>query len=493
MSDRTGEALAQELPAGWARATIGELVQPRKEKVTPSQSPSLPFIGMEDVESHSMRLLATRSFGAMRSAASRFYPGDILYGRLRPYLNKVVSPNFEGVCSAEFIVLPTPAGLDPRFVGLRLNAPDFVHFASHKVGGDRPRIDFNEFQEFPINLPPLSEQRRIVEKIQALLSDIANGVESLDAVDRKLASYRQSLLHAAFTGEMTRGWRSASGEDDGAAAERSKLISTKPKCPVRPNLERVQLDIPKNWVWISPDEISNSSRNAITIGPFGSSLKVSDYRAEGVPLIFVRHIRTGLFSSQNPKYISPDKALELKSHTVRSGDILVTKMGDPPGDACLYPQDLGEAIITADCIKITPDLEIEDTDFFVHAIHSSVVKSQIRKITTGVAQQKVSLERFKSIALPFPPVTERREISRRLRAAFDGLEVIERDITGGRERANSLRRSILNSAFSGRLVAQDPDDEPASELLARIHAERDRGPRTSSRRGRPRKTEVATE
>src|SRR5436190_23093397 len=96
----------QKLPNGWAWATLGEIVQPTRPKYNPADYPDLSFIGMEHIEAHTMRLLGTVPAGTMRSNAVHFMPHDVLYGRLRPYLNKVFLPDFEGLCSAEFIVFP---------------------------------------------------------------------------------------------------------------------------------------------------------------------------------------------------------------------------------------------------------------------------------------------------------------------------------------------------------------------------------------------------
>lgn len=100
----------RDLPPGWAWTTLGQATAPGRPRVAPASLPDLPFIGMEHVEAHTMRLLACARACEMKSAAVHFLPGDVLYGRLRPYLNKVLRPQFEGLASAEFIVFaPSPA------------------------------------------------------------------------------------------------------------------------------------------------------------------------------------------------------------------------------------------------------------------------------------------------------------------------------------------------------------------------------------------------
>lgn len=216
--------------------------------------------------------------------------------------------------------------------------------------------------------------------------------------------------------------------------------------------------------------------NALTIGPFGSDLKVPDYRDEGVPLVFVREIRAGRFGDGRTKYVDEAKAAKLSRHYVRPGDLLVTTMGDPPGDTAVYPPERPPAIITADCIKLTPHTGLTIAEFLRDCLRAEPVKSQLLEQTAGVAQQKLSLERFRIVRLPVPPLNEQRRIvaklealqarSRRAREALDAVQPL----------LEKLRQSILAAAFRGDLTkdwrAKHKDVEPASELLKRIRAER---------------------
>ena len=89
------------LPKGWAEATLVDAVRPRSERVSPEVNGHLPYIGLEHIEADVMRLVGTVPASTMKSASARFYPSDVLYGRLRPYLNKVFQPDFDGLCSAD--------------------------------------------------------------------------------------------------------------------------------------------------------------------------------------------------------------------------------------------------------------------------------------------------------------------------------------------------------------------------------------------------------
>lgn len=211
--------------------------------------------------------------------------------------------------------------------------------------------------------------------------------------------------------------------------------------------------MPEGWVWAYPEQVSSGEQYSLAIGPFGSNLKVGDYEEEGVPLVFVRNIRANYFGNQKAVFISEEKAEELKAHQVSGGDLLITKMGDPPGDACIYPKDLPRAVITADCIKLRLSPGLDTASYFHRAIESRVVQKQILGVTKGVAQLKVSLARFKTIALPVPPLDEQRKIFEEVERCFTIIVGTEAQIDANILRAEKTRQSILKQAFSGDLVS----------------------------------------
>ena len=139
----------------------------------------------------------------MKSAANVFREGDVLYGRLRPYLNKVYQPDFDGMCSSEFIVMPETSAVRGNFLKYRMNAGDFVKFSSGLNTGDRPRVDFSQIGEFELSLPPRGEQSRIADTLDELFSDLDAGVVALERTRHKLTIYRSSVLKAAVDGALT--------------------------------------------------------------------------------------------------------------------------------------------------------------------------------------------------------------------------------------------------------------------------------------------------
>lgn len=188
--------------AGWNVRPLGEVVQPTRPRIKPSEKPDLPFIGMENIEAHTMKLLGAVPAATMKSSAVHFQPDDVLYGRLRPYLNKVHRPDFEGLCSAEFIVFPKSGSVSSRYLQYFLNSSSFVSYASHLNAGDRPRVDFEQLSPYPFPVAPYEQQQRIVAEVERRLSVIVELEAAVEANLTRADRLRQSVLMEAFSGRL---------------------------------------------------------------------------------------------------------------------------------------------------------------------------------------------------------------------------------------------------------------------------------------------------
>ena len=136
----------------------------------------------------------------MRSSAEYFRPGDVLYGRLRPYLNKVFLADFTGLCSGEFIPFRKSDSIDSRYLLYFLNSWQFVSFASHLNEGDRPRVDFDQLAPYPF--PHLSPNKPHRRDRRDPLHTADAGVAALRRVQANLRRYRASVLKAACEGKL---------------------------------------------------------------------------------------------------------------------------------------------------------------------------------------------------------------------------------------------------------------------------------------------------
>lgn len=281
---------------------LGEVVKPTRPRVKPADRADLPFIGMEHVEAHSMRLLGTVPAGSMKSSAVHFKPGDVLYGRLRPYLNKVYRPSFEGLCSAEFIVLPENDRIDGKYLQYFLNSGAFARFASHLNAGDRPRVDFDQLSGYQIPLPSKDEQRRVVAEIEKQFSRLDEAVANLQRVKANLKRYKAAVLKAAVEGHLVETEASIARREgrDPASGEtllarilqrRAEKWSGKGKVPTINLSFKADLpSLPDGWTWCAFGVLGEDPFSTVQTGPFGAQLHNTDFCASGVPVIAVGNL-----------------------------------------------------------------------------------------------------------------------------------------------------------------------------------------------------------
>jgi type I restriction enzyme S subunit len=195
---------------------LGDLADFSKEKAAPKNiSDDMLYIGLEHIEKETGELLGSGNAAEVRSTKARFRKGELLYGKLRPYLNKVLVAKADGICSTDILVMEPRAGVAAEFLKYRMLSEDFVRYANGNVNGvQHPRVNQKTVSLFDVELPPLAEQRRIVEKIEELFTRLDTGVESLEKTKVLLKKYRQSVLKAAVTGELSREWREEHGDGD---------------------------------------------------------------------------------------------------------------------------------------------------------------------------------------------------------------------------------------------------------------------------------------
>lgn len=460
------------LPEGWCWAAIGDIARLRGEKVNPSDAPQLPFVGMDDIPNDGLRVLNTKPFAQMKSAGNKFEPGDVLYGRLRPYLNKTAIASAEGAASGELLAIKTE--IDANFFQFFLHYRGFINRAMATVSGDRPRIDFSTISEFKFPLAPLPEQRRIVERIESLFAEIAEGEAALEDARKGLETFRRALLKAAVTGELTRDWRennqpNETGHDLLARIKAERDATPKSgrgkKAAASPPLDTSDLpELPEGWAWATLEDVKASNqRNGISIAgssspPGVKAMRLDALTASGLNLDAVRYI--------------PLKEDRIEDYKVNRGDFLVSRANGSAelvGRAILV-EEVNEVVVFPDTMIRYPLGKDQRVGRWIEAAWSSPFgRRQIRRLaktTAGIL--KISQEDIAQIFLPMPPLAEVDEILRRATAALiintDTLEFLKDRAAD----ATRLRQAILKSAFEGTLVPQDPSDEPASVMLERL-------------------------
>ena len=479
---------ADTTPDGWATTTLGDVIEPRRVKADPQAVPDATFVGMEHVEAHTTKLLGTTKAGAMKSSANVFKRGDVLYGRLRPYLNKVHQPDFDGLCSGEFVVMPGNDAISGAFLKHRLSAYDFVDFASHLNAGDRPRVDFGQLQSFALALPPRDEQTRIANLLDELLDDLATGVATLERCREKLRLYRASVLKAAVEGDLTADWRSAHPDAEPASTLLQRILAerrarweqeqlrtytekgktppknwkAKYKEPVAPELADLP-PLPAGWEWVGFDQI----------GAIQGGLQKSPARApkrDHFPYLRVANVRRGrLQLDELHRFeLTPQELAKLRLET---GDVLLVEGNGSRteiGRCALWNGEVEDCVHQNHIIRVRLATGVlpQYVNIFLNSPIGQFAIQQAASSTSGL--YTLSVNKVKRLSLPLPPTAEQQAIADCVEGHAAGIEHIDTTLTDKLSSATRLRQSILHQAFTGNLLPQDPLDEPASDLLKRI-------------------------
>lgn len=385
---------------------LGEVVRPTRPRVKPVDYPGLPFIGMEHVEAHSMKLLGTVPAGTMKSSAVHFKPGDVLYGRLRPYLNKVYRPTFEGLCSAEFIVLPENERVDGAYLQYFLNSSAFVRYASHLNTGDRPRVDFDQLAPYEIPLPEVDEQRRIVAEIEKQFSRLYEGVANLTRVKANARLLVSSVLVEAVAGTLVpstgASWRTVQ------VCEAGDVVLGRQRAPQY---------LTGRW-----------SRKYLRVA----------------------NIKDDTIDFSDVETMDFDEA-HFAKYQLMPGDILVSEGQSPEllGQSAIFRGFTEPLCFQKTLHRFRANPEVTTPEFAQIVFRSHVRSGVFRRlgsITTNIGH--LTLEKFQAAPFPLPPLDEQRRIVAEVGRRLSIVREVEDGVDANLRRAQVLRQAVLGRAFS---------------------------------------------
>ncbi|MFO1405604.1 MAG: hypothetical protein U1E96_13640 [Azonexus sp.] len=444
---------------------LGEAVQPTRPRKKPTDCPDLPFIGMEHVEAHTMKLLGTVPAGTMKSSAVHFKPGDVLYGRLRPYLNKIYRPNFEGLCSAEFIVLPENVRVDGSYLQYFLNSAAFVRYASHLNAGDRPRVDFDQLAPYGIPLPEKQEQRLAVAEIEKQFSRLDEAVAGLQRVKANLKRYKASVLKAAVEGrlvpteaELAR--REGRPYETGAELLLRILAGRRSRWQGKGRYkEPAYLDtgkfpsLPDGWSWASIDQVLGMLRNGLSQKPCDS--------APGVPILRISSVRPLSLDVSDHRYLRLEGTGNFPEYLIRPDDLLFVRYNGTKElvGACAHVERVEEQTLYPDKLirgRVVSTALVEPKYVALAANVGWSRKHVDDLIKTTAGQQGISGSEIKQMPFPLPPLPEQHrivaEVDRRLSIARE----VEAEVETNLRRAQALRQSVLAKAFRSPVSEESP-------------------------------------
>ena len=406
------------LPEEWAVVKLGQVVTVSTKVVNPSTVGAKRYVGLEHIQSGSVRLRHWGKADDVRSLKTRFQQGDVLYGKLRPYLDKAVLAEWEGVCSTDILVLKAQESLLSEFLVFLVHTPQFIEYAvSTMTGVNHPRTSWKALRTFALPLPPIGEQRAIAY----VLRTVQRAKEATEGVIAALRQLKKSLMQHLFTyGPVP--------------------VTERDRVPLK---ETEIGPIPAHWRVVKLGDVAVFSANKRPRGQNKSSL---------IPFIPMSLL------PQETMYVlqwEMRRATEIRSGiAIRNGDFLLAKItpcfeNGKQGIVRGIPGGWGYA--TTEVIPIRPSGELHVEYLALYLRQPRVRQELAAKMEGTTGRQRLPKTVVHQLLTPLPPLDEQREIARILQAV-DQKIAAEEDRRGALE---AVFKSLLQQLMTGRIRVKD--------------------------------------
>ena len=502
-----------DLPPTWCTTTVAAISDPLRYGYTASANPEADgpkMLRITDIQKGQVQWLGVPRCEIAPEKRDKFLlsPGDIVFARTGGTVGKsfLIRQVPEPAVFASYLIKVAPAtGVEPRYLYWFFQSLSYWDQIALKKGGLQGNVNAKTLGSIELPFAPTNEQRRIVDRIEVLFDEIDRGVESLRNAKELVGLYRQSLLKSAFDGRLTANWR----------AENSDLLESPEVLLARIRAERAR----RYWVALEDWERAVAEwKNGGAVGrkptkpkpPAGFDLlwtsewlpwasvsvrallgaplvngRSAKDREGGFPVLRLTALQSGKIDLRESKEGDWSEE-DAEPFLVKRGDIFISRGNGSKKLVGIGGRVLHEPMPVAfpdTMIRVRLDTSAVRTEYFLLVWNSWTVRQQIEKAArTTAGIYKINQGHVCGFVLPLPSLAEQSEIVRILDAHVEAARSLEREIDANLARVEALRQSILQMAFSGQLIPQDPTDEPASALLARIRAERGTEPTKRSRR-----------
>jgi type I restriction enzyme S subunit len=476
------------LPRTWAWVRVGEIFDyDAGTKRDPKElDQSRWLLELEDIEKDTSRIVERLLVGdrGSQSTKSEFQPGDILYGKLRPYLNKVVVADEPGYSTTEIVAIRAFLPLCSEYCALAFRRPDFVAYVERLGRGTKmPRLRTPDAIAAPFPLPPLAEQRRIVAKVDELMAlcdrlglaslarlnapdpetfqaDARFAIHALPALTTRpdqIKRLRQTILNLAVRGKLV-----PQDANDEPASELLKRIAKRRAELLKagyPNLDEARTQVkklaeqsvpdgldalPMGWSWATLLQCSalvNDCKN-----------KTAPYASSGIRLIRTTNVRDGRMNLNDQKYVD-QKTYEIWSArcTPEPGDILITREA-PMGEVCLIPPGeqicLGQRMMLARLVRDTIDRH-----FMIYSLRDPRLMDRVQDKPIGATVQHLRVGGVETLLVPLPPLAEQHRIVAKVDELMALCDRLEASLTATAASRRRLLDALLAEVFLAEALA----------------------------------------
>ena len=498
----------ENLPQGWAKTTLDEICSkivdgshnPPKKK--PDGIPMLSARNIENgrIEFSNFRYISLEDF-EIENARIQINPDDVLLTTVGSIGRTAIVPErTQPFALQRSVAVLKPIEILSKFCMYQFQSSSFQNtLVDASKGTAQQGIYLKGLSELPFVVAPLAEQHRIIEELETQFSKLDEAVKLLKRMQFNLRKLRTSTLKWAFQGklvpteaELARNnsskcevadelfnrilqerrakWESEliAGMQEKNRLQKDDKWKAKYVEPADANTKDLS-ELPEGWVWATLEQISWDAG-------YGSSEK-TDYELSGLPILRIPNISKGQIDTSDLKRASP--SLKVKSeNALKAGDFLIIRTNgskDLLGRGALVQKDFDEPHFYASYLIRYRLLGEQSLHKWIALIwNSDVVRHWIEsKTATTAGQYNINLQILNSLRIPLPPVNEYKRITSEVERRFSVIDGLEKVVETNLQRAEKLRQKILQDAFQGKLVKQNPKDEPAEKLLERIKSQRE--------------------
>ena len=410
------------IPAHWSAKRLKFLAPARISKIDTKPDDAV-YVGLEHVESWTGRLLLETQPQSVDSVVSAFAAGDILFGKLRPYLAKAARPDFDGVCSSELLPLrPTPGCIQSFVMYCLLNAAYVSWLDSLTYGAKMPRVNPNQVGSSRAPLPPESEQ----VAISAFLDRETAKIDELVARKKRLIDLLQEKRSALITRAVTRGLDS--------------------NVPMKDSGIEWLGEIPDHWDLQPLKRISPQITVGVVVNP-------SSYvRAEGVPFLYGSDIQEGQIVTDVARRMSEKDSKFLAKSRLRAGDLVCVRVG-APGVTAVVPPELAGANCAS--VVIVRHVDSFDSQWLCYAMNSRLVRYQVELVQYGAAQEQFNVAHAVEFFVPLASPVEQTEIAEFLDREIAKIDAFIAKVREAIGHLQEFRTALISAAVTGKIDVRE--------------------------------------
>ena len=496
-----------ELPNGWTSATLGDLLGADGifcdgdwvESEDQDPGGDVRLIQLADIGDGHYRDRSNRFLTSSKAAdlnCTYIQPGDVLIARMPEPLGRTCifpGDTKASVTVVDVCIVRLESSIDRRWLMHQLNSPQMrQRVAALQSGSTRKRISRANLAKISFPIPPAKEEARIASVVDELFSDLDFVIAALDRVREKLKLYRASILESAVEGRLTAEWRARHPNIEPASELSKRILSErrrrweekqlrkfKEKRKVPPDHWRTKYEepavadcerlpsLPEGWCWTTLDQLVYQLRSGTG--------QTSEKTPTAYPVLKSSAVRHGTIDFKQLNYLQASQSAD-RENFLESGDLLITRLSGSVEyvgcSAVVANAPLG--IQYPDRIFCGKLVSIEIGDYLTYCFqHSRIRKCLENSAKSTAGHQRISMSDLKPLVVALPPLAELTVIVEMVERQLSVIGHLEAELDSMLKTEKRLRQSILRDAFEGKLLPQDTNDEPASELLKRIADERE--------------------